>query len=178
MKNEVYTQWNLGNFTVTLSTPVTEAQLGALADLGLRFLGQRQSTVDKVLGGFEKGENGKLQRKKGWKRIDAAYSAELSEALAKEFAELEVEDGSKLSIQNVTIGEYVPNTPEAKFVDERAAMSRHESMTGGKDSPSKLQELEVWMRETIGYDGAIWTEDEEDYSVDALKAVRQFAKSI
>ena len=88
---KITTQWNLGNYTVALEVEATETLLPALASLGLRFLGQRNTEVDKVMGGFEK-VKGKNVRKKNWKRGEVPFSKDMAAELKRVFSILSFPD--------------------------------------------------------------------------------------
>lgn len=124
--NKIETKWNLGNFTVAIAhTPASESALETLAALGLRFLGQRNSDVDKILGGFEKrGE--KLVRKANWKRNDVGYDGALASALKASFATLELPDESKIEVE-AEVSEYVRETATPKYAEVKAMLAAKES---------------------------------------------------
>jgi hypothetical protein len=187
--SKIETKWACGNFLIGMAVSFDALGLPELADFagdslvvvllenGIRQIGQRNSEVDKILGAFSKDANGKDVRRKEFKRNLVPYSAELAEKLKESFSKLQYAENAPLNAE-VSVVEYVPTAGEPKFAGEKAAMARHESMSGDVNSPSKEQELSVWMKSTIGYDGPIWTEDEEDYHPAALMAVRAFVKSI
>lgn len=163
----VDTKWNLGNFTVELKTLVNEAISGRLACLGLRFLGQRVSAVDKILGGFEK-KGDKDVRKAGWKRTDAPFSPDLASKLAKAFEELELpgDDAGNEAVKlgmKATFTEYVPTAGAPKFVEEKALCVRHESKG----------DLEEWLKTKVGYAGETHGADGE-YDPAMLAAVKAY----
>lgn len=162
---KVQTNWNLGNFTVALSTEATDAVRDRLASYGLRFLAQRVTAVDKVMGGFET-VNGKEKRKTGWKRGQVAYTPEMATALAGVFAELAFPDDPKDAVAAVaSITEYVRDTVESKFTEETAIASRHES----------AGDLEEWLVDKVGYADDTHGEDGE-YSRAMLLAVREYKR--
>lgn len=172
--NEINTKWNLGNFAVSLTTKVDDAMRDKLAEFGLRFLGQRVSAVDRILGGFEKGTDGKAKRRKDWKRTDAAFSTDLANKLAEAFDELVIDDTTKLAAQ-ATFTEYVPTAGEPKFKTEKELCARHESKTGGADGPVREQSLAVWLAATVGYEGPTHGDDGE-FNVEMLQAVKVYVK--
>lgn len=159
---KVNTKWNLGNFSVALSSEVDANVLGTLESFGLLYLGQRNSEVDKVLGAFEKGADGKSKRKAGWKRMDVDYSATLAEALAKTFGELKVDDATTLEC-DVVITQYVPTKVEPKFQREKLKFAEKESTEEG---------LEAWLGRFARYAGPTHGEDKE-YAVEALAAAKR-----
>jgi hypothetical protein len=165
--NEINTKWNLGNFAVSLTTLVEDEMRDKLAAFGLRFLGQRVSAVDRILGGYDK-KGDKQVRKAGWKRTDAAYGTELAGKLAEAFAELELpgEDGVTLAAQAV-MTEYVPTAGAPKFVEEKDLCARHEAKG----------DLEEWLRDAVKWTGknddeSVRTHGEDD--VEMLAAVKAY----
>lgn len=156
------TKWNCGNFAVELVASADEKQTQALVNLGLRFLGQRVTKVDKILGAFEK-KGGKDVRKAGWKRNDVNYSASLADELALAFAELEFPDEADGKITcGVVVSEYVPTTAEPKF-------KREIEKLGQKESAGVLVE---WLASFCKYTGPTHTEDGEEFHPDALAAAK------
>lgn len=158
---KINTQYNSGNFTLSLSAEVSEEMKEKLASLGLRYLAQRNTEHDKVLGGFETGKDGKVKRKAGWKRGDVGYDPVLAAKLAKSYLELSLPDSEeKIEVEPV-VTEYIREAADSKFTEERAIASRKES----KGS------LEAWaaargVTETH-------TEDGEDYSPELLRKIRE-----
>lgn len=161
---EVNTKWALGNFSVELSSTVDDAMFTKLANLGLRFLGQRVSAVDKVLGAFETDATGKPRRKSGWKRGDVTFTPELADALVAVFTSLELPDESKLESVAVSVAEYVPTAAAPKFKEEREIVSRHESKG----------DLDEWLKATVGFAGESHTVDGEDFNPVMLAAVKSW----
>lgn len=161
--NEINTKWNLGNFAVSLTTKVDDTMRHQLATFGLRFLGQRVSAVDKILGGFETGADGKSKRKAGWKRTDAAFGAALAGKLATAFAELDLPESEAKLAASATFTEYVPTAGAPKFVEEKAACVKHES----------AGDLEEWLKTKVGFAGETHGADCE-YSTEMLMAVKAF----
>lgn len=158
---KIETSWNLGNFSVALEAEADEVMAKKLQGLGLLYLGQRVSKVDKVLGGFEK-KGDKQVRRVGWKRADCEYAKALESALAAAFSELELPDDSKLACTAV-IGEYVPTKVEPKFQREKLKFAEKESTEEG---------LEAWLKRFAGYTGPTHGEDKE-YAVEALQAAKK-----
>lgn len=158
---KIETNWNLGNFSVALEANADEATAAKLQSLGLLYLGQRVSKVDKVLGGFEK-KGDKQVRRVGWKRADCGYAKGLESELAAAFAELELPDETKL-VCTAVIGEYVPTKSEPKFQREKLKFAEKESTPEGLDG---------WLKRFAGYVGATHTEDGESYSPEALQAAK------
>lgn len=150
------TQVTIGNFAVDIEA---DADAQMLANLGLRWIVQRQTTIDKTLGAFFKGADGKEKRKSGWKRTDVEFTPAMAEKLQTVLESLALPDSEdKLAaLPNVT--EYVREAPEKKFVDAKAAMARHES----------ANDIEAWLA-GLGYTGPTHGEDGE-YAVEALRIV-------
>jgi len=155
--NTIKTEWNLGNFTVALSADVDDGQLRYLASKGLLWLGQRQSKVDKTLGGY----NGD-KRIKGFKRSEVSYTPTLAKGLTADFETLEVEDEITLT-PSVVVTEYVRETAEPKYKREKEVAGRHESKG----------DLEEWLADKVGYTGDTHGEDGE-YSVEMLSKLKAF----
>jgi hypothetical protein len=159
---KIETKWNLGNFALTLSSTVSDQMRDALASFGLRFLGQRVSKVDHILGGYTK-KDGKEVRKAGWRRTDAAFSTDVAAKLALAFSELAIPDSeAKLPAQAV-LTEYVPTAAEPKFKDEKVIASRHES----------ANDLEEWLADKVGFEGDTHGTDGE-FSLEMLSAIRTY----
>lgn len=158
---KIETKWNLGNFTVSLTADVKPEMDQKLANLGLLYLGQRVSEVDKILGGFEK-KGDKMVRKEKWKRADVEYSEALKHALNAAFTELTLPDETKLEC-DVVIGQYVPTKSEPKFQREKLKFAEKESSPAG---------LDAWLKSFVGYEGPSHTEDGESYSPEALAAAK------
>lgn len=155
--NTIKTEWNLGNFTVALSAEVDDSQLRYLASKGLLWLGQRQSKVDKTLGGY----NGD-KRIKGFKRSEVSYTPTLAKGLTADFETLEVEDEISLT-PSVVVTEYIRETAEPKYKREKEVAGRHESKG----------DLEEWLADKVGYTGDTHGEDGE-YSTEMLSKLKTF----
>lgn len=155
------TQWNLGNFTVALSADTEEAfALEVLAPLGLRFLGHRNPDIDRVLGGYVKGADGKSTRVKGFKRSEVAYSDALAKALAASFAELTVPDSEEGLEAAAVVSEYVREAAALKYKNARECASMHES----------AGDIEKWAETNLNYTGPTHGEDGE-YAVEMLQII-------
>jgi hypothetical protein len=155
--NTIKTEWNLGNFTVSLTADVDDGGLKYLASKGLLWLGQRQSQVDKTLGGYE-GE----KRKKGFKRGEVEFTPTLAKNLEADFADLEVKDEFQVS-PTVVVTEYIRETAEPKYKREKEVALRHESKG----------DLEEWLAAKVGYTGDAHGEDGE-YSTEMLATLKVF----
>lgn len=167
--SKIETKWACGNFEVKLVVVVdapnpTEKEI-ALFQAGVRWFGQRNSEVDKILGGFET-VDGKSKRKAGFKRNDVPYSAELAAKLKASFESLEYAEGQTLA-ESVEVGEYVRDVAEAKYDNERAAMLRHE----------QKGDLEEWLEKVIGFKGDTHGDDGE-YHPHALAAIRAYVRAL
>lgn len=159
---KVNTNWNLANFSVSLSVEANEALQKTLMEYGVRYFGQRNSEVDKILGGFET-VNGKSKRKANWKRSEVAYTAELAQALAKSFEKLSGPDELVIPAE-VEISEYVrEDKVDSKFTEEKEIVGRHES----------ADDLETWLVDKVKYTGDTHGDDGE-YAIEMLRAVRAF----
>lgn len=162
---KIETKWNLGNFTVSLLAEANEAVDQTLRNLGLLYLGQRVSKVDRILGGFEK-KGDKFVRKEKWKRTDTEYTPELAKALAEVFGTLEVPMGDEteaLLACAVEVTAYTPTKSEPKFQREKLKFAEKESSEKG---------LEAWLKDFCGYTGATHTEDGEGYATEALATAK------
>lgn len=144
----ITTQWPVGQFLTTLTHEVDDKQLGDLASLGLRFLGQRVTAVDKILGAFETGADGKSKRKPNWKRNEVEYSDELRDALTKAFGTLEFPDSSTevphvLSDILVDMTKYEGGAAkEPAYAAEKRAVKEYLAANGGllKDGSKRTLE--------------------------------------
>ncbi len=155
------TKWNLGNFTVSLETEATPEIDQSLRNLGLLYLGQRVSKVDRILGGFKK-EGEKFVRKAGWKRTDTDYTPDLAASLAEAFASLEVSEGVVLECLSEVTRYDGPAKAEPKYAREKKKFAEKESTSEG---------LEAWLKKFAGYEGATHGEDGE-YAVEALQSAK------
>lgn len=160
---KISTQWNSGNFSLSHSAEVAEEQIPALASLGLLYLAQRNREHDEILGAYET-VGGKKKRKAGFKRNDVAYNATLASKLAESYAEFKLDEGETLDV-DTTVVEYIRDTVESKFTDERAVAAARESLPNA--------EYEKWLRGTLGFKGETHTPDGEDYSREFLLAIRE-----
>ncbi len=185
----VNTAWNMGSFSLALSVNVDADTIAKLADCGLRYLGQRVTEVDKILGAFTtdrslaKNPKGKGPwRKKEWSRGAVGYTPELANKLKEAFTTLSFpkaegeEEETPLPGVSVVIGQYEKEVP--KYEAEREVLSRHESAKGDATAPAAEQELSVWLKGIIKYDGPTHTEDGEDYAIGALAAVKAYVDEI
>lgn len=158
---KIETKWNLGNFTVALEAEADGVVLAKLQSLGLLYLGQRNSGVDKILGGFEK-KGDKQVRKVGWKRTDIPFTVELAKALSESFELMEVLENVPIE-SRVVVTEYDgPDKAEPKFAREKKKFAEKESTPAG---------LEAWLKSFCGYAGPTHGEDKE-YAVEALVAAK------
>lgn len=171
MSKVISTQWNLGNFTVSLTTDVEDAMIQRLAGLGLRFLGQRNTEVDKILGGFEI-VNGKQKRKALWKRNEVNFTPALAEELATSFsmAELpligEEKEAVRLKVESA-VSEYQREAAALVFKDAKAIALRHES----------AGDLDKWLADKCKFTGETHGADGE-YAAPMLQAVHSYWKAV
>lgn len=159
--------WNIGQFNLALSADVEKELLKALMPLILRWLGQRNSAVDKVLGAYETNGDGKQVRKAGWKRTDVDYSEEMARELETAFSELSIPDdisgGKDVKLAAVAVvGQKVETGAAPKFTEEKAIITRHTA------------DLTVWAKDTVKFAGAV---DAANPSDDFLKAVQAYKKA-
>lgn len=133
----ISTKWPVGQFETTLTADADDAQLKDLAVLGLRFLGQRVTEVDKVLGAFET-VDGKSKRRANWKRNEVEYSDALRDKLAEVFTTLEFPDSEK-EAPHVLSGIIVDMTKyeggvgkEPAYAAEKRAVKEYLAANGGK----------------------------------------------
>lgn len=162
--NTIKTNWNLGNFAVSLTTEVTDSQRDELAAFGLLWLGQRQSGVDKALGAFFTNSAGKQERKAKWKRVEVPFSEEMEGKLIGVFQSLDMPDTEAKLPANVTITEYVR---------EEASTKEAEAIAGDKESKGTLDE---WAQ-AHGV-GATHTPDGEDFSPELLAAITRKVREV
>ena len=154
------TNWTLGNFSVTLECEPNQEQALELQRLGLLYLGQRISKVDKTLGGFI----GK-ERRKGWKRNDAAFSEDLASKLVGDFKELEFPtDG---------VSKLTPTVSIVEYVREEQSTKEAELVAGDKESKGTLDE---WAREHGVSE--THTPDGESYSPELLAAITRKIREV
>ena len=169
---QVTTNWNIGQFGIALSANVDDAMRDRLATLGLRYLGQRNSEVDKVLGGFEKNAEGKMVRKANFKRNEVAFTPELADALAATFGELSLpkadgEEKAPVIAATVLINQYEGSTATIKYAGERKAYARH-GVAG---------DLEAFAAK-VGYEGEVGDGTAENAPVEFLQAIKKFVDSL
>lgn len=158
---KIETVWAIGNFMTGLAVEVNQETLQKLAALGLRYVGQRVSEVDKILGAFEKGTDGKTVRRKDFKRAEVDYSDELAGKLSGAFAELELEENVKIN-PTVNVSQYVPTTKEPKYADERGLLKELENRAKLVDwITAKLPDFSGETKDTDG-----------NYTTDLLVAVK------
>lgn len=140
----ISTQWPIGQFNTTLTCEVTDEQRDALLPYALRFIGQRVTEVDKILGAFET-VDGKSKRKANWKRNEVEYSDALRDELAKAFETLEFPDSTKEAPHLLT-GVIVDMTKyeggvgkEPAYAAEKRAVKEYLAANGGllKDGTTK-----------------------------------------
>jgi hypothetical protein len=152
-----------GNFLVTIEADVTAEQQATLANFGLRWLAQRNSNVDKILGGFDVGADGKAKRKESWTRNDAEYSAELAEKLAESYGTLKAKDGEKEFTLD-TLVDVSENTREGsapKLAKERTLYVKR----GGEGKLSLVAEK-------VGYEGPIGDGTADGAPLEFLRAIK------
>lgn len=153
----------VGNFLVDCTAEVTEEQFAYFASKGLLWSMQRQSEVDKVLGAFD--AEGK--RKDKWTRNSVDYSPDMASKLQAVYASLAMPDKLPSLPTTASVTEHVREQATPKYALAKAAMLRHES----KD------DLEEWLADTIGYDGATHGDDGE-YAIPALQAIDAYIKAL
>lgn len=162
---KITTESTLGNYKAIVSVNADEALQEKLLPLGLKYVLQRQTTIDKILGAFVTDADGKAKRKNKWTRNSVDYSADMASKLRSGLSTLAMPDETNLTV-DAEIFEYVREVAESKFTSEKAAMSRHES----------ANDLEAWLAEKIGYAGESHGEDGE-FHPDALRAIRDYVKA-
>ena len=161
---KITTESTLGNYKAIISVDANEALQAKLLPLGLKYVLQRQTNIDKVLGAFHT-VDGKSKRKSGWKRNDVEYSDGISINLTTALRTLSMPDETTLAV-DAEVFEYIREVAESKFTSEKAAMSRHES----------ANDLEAWLADKIGYDGDTHDSDDEFHPA-ALAAIRAYVKA-
>lgn len=163
---KVTTEWNLGNYNVSLTAEVSEEVFQICANYGARWLGQRNTEVDKILGAFTQ-KDGKDVRIPGWKRSEVGFDEGLARKLEKSFAELSFpKDGENAAVAvafDVAISEYIREAKALKYTEEKEIAGRHESKG----------DLEEWLSGTVKYDGDTHGEDGE-YAPAMLSAIRAY----
>lgn len=138
---QVKDQFNCGKFLVTLSADLSDEQVAALLPFSLRYGGQRNTKVDRILGGFET-VDGKEKRRADYKRSDVDYSDELAQSLGESFSVLlfptdETDaEGKKVFIKvpvAVDIAEYTGGgSAEPKYKKQKDAVTFYLAANGGK----------------------------------------------
>ena len=170
---KIETKWACGNFLVAMAVDLPglpslssehegDAKVIALLEGGIRQIGQRNSDVDKILGAFTKGADGKSKRITGWKRGEVPYTKALADKLQGSFLTLEYAEDMPLNA-SVEVTEYVPTTAEPKYKEEMEIVGRHES----------AGDLDTWLKTTVGYAGESHGEDGE-YEPAMLASVKAF----
>lgn len=163
---QVSTTWNCGNYEVSLTAEVSEAVFQLCANYGARWLGQRNTEVDKILGAFKK-EGEKDVRIKGWKRSEVAYDSAMAAKLAKSFEKLSFpKEGETPGVEVefvAAVSEYIREAKALKYTEEKEIAGFHESKG----------DLEEWLAEKVGYKGDTHGEDGE-YDQAMLAAVRAY----
>ena len=162
---KVTTESTLGNYEAIVSVDADEILQGILLPLGLKYVLQRQQSIDTTLGAFQM-VNGKRKRKDKWKRNDVDYSTSVADSLQAALSKLAMPDSEIPLAVDVDVLEYIRDVAESKFTEERALMTRHES----------ANDLEEWMESKVKFLGDTHGDDGE-FNIDALKAVREFKKA-
>jgi hypothetical protein len=162
---KVTTESTLGNYKAVVSVDADEALQEILQSFGLKYVLQRQQSIDTTLGAFQM-VNGKRKRKVGWKRNDVDYSTAVADSLQAALSKLAMPDSEIPLAVNVDVLEYIRDVAIVAFTEERALMTRHESD----------DDLESWLVNRVKYDGPSHGDDGE-FNIDALKAVREFKKA-
>lgn len=168
----------VGNFEVTIEIEIPDEQLSPLARAlmvkGNRWLAQRNREVDTILGGTKrvpaKRGGTKLERVSGWTRTDCPYSESKAKELGKSFEELQFPDEDampNIKVAKVTVAELIRDQKDSKFTEEKAMVLNHEST---------LNDLEVWLKTKVGYEGDTHGEDGE-YAVEMLRAVGAYKRA-
>ena len=160
---KITTESTLGNYKAIISVDANEALQAKLLPLGLKYVLQRQTNIDKVLGAFTMDANGKAKRKDKWTRNSVDFETAMASKLKSALSTLAMPDESTLAV-DAEVLEYIREVAESKFTVEKAIMLRHES---------EANDLEEWLTGKIGYAGESHGEDGE-YHPDALRAVREF----
>ena len=132
----------------------------------MKYVLQRQTNIDKVLGAFTTGADGKTKRKDKWTRNSVDFETAMASKLQSALSTLAMPDESTLAV-DAEIEEYIREVTVLKYALAKSAMLRHESKN----------DLESWLEDTVGYDGDTHGEDGE-YHVEALKAIDAYIKSI
>lgn len=178
----INTQWPVGQFLTSLTAEVDDATLNILGCLGLRFLGQRVTAVDKVLGAFETGADGKAKRKAGWKRNEVDYTDELRDQLVKAFGSLEFPDSTKEVPHELTgilvdMSKYEGGTgKEPAYAAEKRAVKEYLAANGGKLKNGDSRTVESFASNRgveAPTDAAAWETD-----VEFLTRVKSYLKSL
>jgi hypothetical protein len=162
---KITTESTLGNYKAVVSVDADEILQGILLPLGLKYVLQRQQSIDATLGAFHT-VNGKRKRKESWRRNDVIYTALLGERLQSSLSSLAMPDSEIPLAVSAEVTEYIRDVAESKFTEERVLMGRHESD----------DDLESWLVNKVKYDGPSHGDDGE-FALDALKAVREFKKA-
>ncbi len=154
-----------GNFSLSFSVELKPEVLDGLIEKGLKYEVERAvlSKTYLALAGIPGKRAGKVVLPKGYERS----SLEFNEVNAAKFKEQLVKHASELgTVSDEAVNQWFASVAESKFEDERLAMGRHESKG----------DLDVWMADVVKFKGDTHTDDGEDYSIEALNAVRAYAK--
>jgi len=170
---KIETNWNVGNFSLALAADMSQDRVNELAGFIIRHFGQRVTQVDKVMGAFTtdkvlaKAPKGKGPwRKKDWTRNGVPYTPEMAKALRECFLSLPVPDSDDVVPCEAQVVEYIRDTVESKFTEERAIAESIESASDTEQAAALAR-----IKWTTGID-SIHTEDGEDYSREFLMAIR------
>lgn len=178
---KVTTQWNIGQFLTTINAEVNEDKVPDALSVALRHEGQRCTSVDKVLGGFET-IDGKEKRRASYKRNEVEYSEELAGKLADALTKFltEAKEGETPIFTAVEIDlptKYEGSVVEPKYAAEKRAVSEYLAANGGllKDGVSKRT-----VESFCGNRGITPPKDSAKYGEDVefLTAVKAWLKSV
>jgi hypothetical protein len=176
----ITTQWPVGQFLTTLTAEVDDAQVQVLLPLALRYLGQRVTEVDKILGAFETGADGKSKRKAGWKRNEVEYSDDLRDTLAKAFESLEFPDSTKEAphvLENVLVdmSKYEGGAgKEPAYAKEKSSVKNYLAGNGGKLKNGEPRTIASFCANRgLSEPATQW-----DTDVEFLTAVKAYLKSL
>lgn len=160
---KIKTNWNVGNFSVTLEGEVSEEQIPLLVEKGVLQVAQRQSEIDKVLGIVKK--VGEKTVRSGVKRNEVPYSDEVALNLGSVFETLKISDDEEIEL-TVEVTEYVPTAGEIKFAFEKSLLA--EKVAGGKSLADIAKGIE--------FEGE--TGEAPDYTPEFLRAVKSFLDNL
>lgn len=168
---KIETKWNIGKagvgFGVTARAEVSDTDAEVLKQLGFKYLLQRVTSVDDVLGGYTKGADGKRTRVAGFKRGNVPFGEATAKALAEVLSEVHFPDSTKEKPHTLKAEVQVAlaegESAGPAYAREKKKFAEKESTEAG---------LAAWLESFCGYTGESHGADGE-YAVEALAAAKR-----